>query len=174
MRWMTLVVVVALPAVAGAESRAVCVQSCAARIAECASACGTFGALDKACKKEVIKRCKREGVGTCLPPTTTTTLALGGTTSTTTGGGISTTTTTMPLSLCDQYCNLVLANCTGGNEVYNNQNACQNACSGFAPTGQTGDQSGDTVQCRITHAQLAGGAPGTHCPHTEAQSSTCN
>jgi hypothetical protein len=145
-----------------------CKQACAAQIAACAAACDPYGTLDSACNKAVLKRCKKEGVETCAPATTTST----STTSSTVGGG-STTTSTVA-SLCDTFCSIVQANCTGGNQVYADANACQTACAQFPTNGNPGDTSGDTVQCRIYHAQAAAGSPVVHCPHTQPVSATCH
>src|SRR5262249_3688987 len=107
----------------------------------------------------------KNGVETCGAATTTSTTA------STVGG--STTTTTVQ-SLCDVFCSTVEANCTGGNQVYADDNACQAACAQFPTTGNPGDPSGDTVQCRLHHAQAAAGSPVVHCPHTQPISATCH
>ena len=145
-----------------ATKRKDCVQACTAQIAACAAACDPFGALDNACKKAVLKRCKTGGVEACAASTTSSTV----------GGG--TTTSTTVQTLCDTFCSIVQANCTGGNQQYADANACQTACAQFPTNGNTGDTSGDTVQCRIYHAQAAAGSPVVHCPHTQPVSATCH
>ncbi|MEZ4469038.1 MAG: hypothetical protein R3F43_32550 [bacterium] len=65
-------------------------------------------------------------------------------------------------SYCDVYCDLMARNCAG---TYADEIACQASCAGF-PDGNTGDQSGNSVQCRIYHAGLPASADAqTHCPH---------
>lgn len=72
-------------------------------------------------------------------------------------------------TLCDNYCQLAASNCTGGNELYADDTACQTACTGFATDGTDGDADGDTLQCRMYHLVVAGSSPpdsnSTHCPH---------
>lgn len=60
-------------------------------------------------------------------------------------------------SWCENYCQLAMANCTGGNALYNSEAACLTSCADFDDTGETGASSGDSVQCRITYAGKAGG-----------------
>jgi plastocyanin len=67
---------------------------------------------------------------------------------------------------CDAYCDLVLANCTGGNLLYATEAECQTACAEFTTPGAEGDVSGDTLECRIYHAGApAMTDPAFHCPH---------
>jgi len=70
---------------------------------------------------------------------------------------------------CTTYCDLVQQNCVGGNQQYASTSACMTACTGFSTSGNAGDVSGNTVQCRIYHAGVAGNPVGTnaatHCPH---------
>ena len=68
-------------------------------------------------------------------------------------------------SICDTYCDLAMATCTGENALYESMGDCQTACADFADTGADGDLSGDTVQCRIAHLGLAADDAATHCPH---------
>ncbi len=76
---------------------------------------------------------------------------------------------------CDNYCQLAQKNCTGDNSLYNNDGECETACGGFNATGQAGDTTFDTVQCRIYHAGApALGQPELHCPHAaEEPTSEC-
>jgi hypothetical protein len=74
---------------------------------------------------------------------------------------------------CDNYCQLALRNCTGPNELYADVPSCMAACSGLASTGQPGDQTGDSVQCRIYHLGIAATDPATFCAHGAAVSPTC-
>lgn len=67
---------------------------------------------------------------------------------------------------CDVYCRDIQAYCTGGNQQYADAATCQTACGGFATTGNVGDLTGNTVQCRLEHLKYADGAgAATHCPH---------
>ena len=67
---------------------------------------------------------------------------------------------------CDGYCELALRNCTGVNMLYADLPACMASCAMFPATGNGGDTSGDTVQCRIYHAGTpASENPAMHCPH---------
>jgi hypothetical protein len=60
-----------------------------------------------------------------------------------------------PPSPCDRFCANVVESCTGDYQVYDNAEACLSACSEFSQDGNFGDASGDTIQCRDRHAQLA-------------------
>lgn len=69
-------------------------------------------------------------------------------------------------SWCDNYCDQVFNNCTGGNKLYDTEQECAAACAQFPTKGQPNDVSFDTVQCRIYHSGAPAAAdPGTHCPH---------
>lgn len=59
-----------------------------------------------------------------------------------------------PKSTCDQYCDLVLANCTGKYEQYRNRTQCLEVCKRL-PEGAPSDRLVNTVQCRIAQAALA-------------------
>lgn len=80
-------------------------------------------------------------------------------------------------SWCDNYCYLVMRNCTT-EPLYPSMEACATACAGFDDTGAANASNGDTVQCRIYHAGVAGGseadAMSVHCPHSaEMPSDLC-
>jgi len=70
---------------------------------------------------------------------------------------------------CATYCDLIQQNCVGGtNSQYASATACASACAGFSTSGNPGDTTGNTVQCRIYHAGVAGNPitnAGLHCPH---------
>ena len=70
---------------------------------------------------------------------------------------------------CDNYCHLAQTNCSGANELFADAAACEAACGGYADSGEGGDTTGDTVQCRIYHLGVAGSDADTsaaiHCPH---------
>ena len=70
---------------------------------------------------------------------------------------------------CDTYCGLMEANCTGDNAVDFGADGCLAACGMWAE-GTEGDTDGDSVQCRIYHATVAGEMdPETHCPHASPE-----
>jgi hypothetical protein len=73
--------------------------------------------------------------------------------------------TDAPQSLCELYCSKVMEFCTGGLQVYAKVETCMLACEKFPP-GQSGDVSGNSVECRLRNAELADttGEPQTHCP----------
>ncbi|GMV41329.1 MAG: hypothetical protein AMXMBFR64_30450 [Myxococcales bacterium] len=74
-----------------------------------------------------------------------------------------------PPPTCAEYCATVSAACTGGNAQYGSEAACLSYCGTWAmlPPGKTGDTSGNTIGCRLYHAQVAAqpGNAATHCPH---------
>lgn len=65
---------------------------------------------------------------------------------------------------CNDYCNAITNNCAGTNVMYSSATTCVAACSLF-PLGSMGAQTGNTLECRQLHAQLAASAPATHCAH---------
>ena len=71
-------------------------------------------------------------------------------------------------SLVEPYCGLMMANCTGANSQFADGAACW-AAAGSVPDDSTTPwpTAGDSIQCRIYHAEVAAssGDPGTHCPH---------
>ena len=79
-------------------------------------------------------------------------------------------------SFCENYCWLAQRNCAGEASLYPGTPACVAACAGFATDGAVGDDSSDTVQCRVTHLILAGLEPATapeHCPDGADDSPVC-
>lgn len=70
-----------------------------------------------------------------------------------------------PTTPCGAYCNAVMANCTAQFQQYRDQTTCLAVCS-HLPLGTAGEDTGDTVACRLTHAQAVTGTgePGTECP----------
>ncbi len=66
-------------------------------------------------------------------------------------------------SLCDTYCDLASANCTGDNTIYTSLASCQSACAGFRTDGDNNDTTGDTLQCRLNRLEVAAGDPGREC-----------
>jgi hypothetical protein len=70
-----------------------------------------------------------------------------------------------PSTLCQQYCDAVMANCTGDYSVYLGADVCLSVCKALEP-GTAGDQTGNTAQCRLTHARAVAetGEPNVDCP----------
>jgi hypothetical protein len=73
-----------------------------------------------------------------------------------------------PLDLCTVYCNIVHDNCTGALSQYAFwPNDCTQLCA-IWESGNPGDTTGDTRECRIYHAGAAQGGVANatfHCPH---------
>jgi hypothetical protein len=65
-------------------------------------------------------------------------------------------------SLCEQYCGAVTDGCTGERTQYTNLEACLAACP-FFPEGTAGDDSGNSIQCRLNYALKAPSEPITYC-----------
>jgi hypothetical protein len=59
-------------------------------------------------------------------------------------------------SPCGLYCDDMDKNCPGG---FPNIQDCLDACPGYDTGGNPGDETGDTLQCRMTHAALANTQP---------------
>jgi hypothetical protein len=77
-----------------------------------------------------------------------------------------------PLALdCATYCSTIMANCTTANGAaqYPDMAHCTGSCAAFTVgTSKTTDQAGDTLGCRIYHANAAAGSTANatlHCPH---------
>jgi len=70
----------------------------------------------------------------------------------------------VPGSLCQRYCDTVASACAGAFEQYASPAACQAVCELLDP-GTPGDTDGNSVECRLTRAQLADttGEPGNYC-----------
>jgi hypothetical protein len=65
---------------------------------------------------------------------------------------------------CDSYCTLIMQNCANANAEYTDLNTCKAMCANFA-VGDAGEQSGNSLACRLAHAGLAAGNPAVHCRH---------
>jgi hypothetical protein len=65
------------------------------------------------------------------------------------------------------YCDTIGTACTGANAQYASSMACLAAAAAFTPGAASTETSGDTLGCRIYHAQNAmiSNDPTTHCPH---------
>jgi hypothetical protein len=59
-------------------------------------------------------------------------------------------------SPCGIYCDDMDKNC---DSVFPTVQDCLDACPGYNTGGNVGDETGDTLQCRMTHASLAGSLP---------------
>ena len=73
---------------------------------------------------------------------------------------------------CAAYCAKIQMNCTtddggSGNAQYPDVQTCTSYCTTAAgwPAGMTGDQTGNTIGCRLYHAGAAAADPVLHCPH---------
>lgn len=76
--------------------------------------------------------------------------------------------TDMELTLsCATYCGQLETNCTGDNAQYLDMDDCMSYCNDAGwPTGEEGDQSGNTLGCRIYHGGAPSASmPASHCSH---------
>lgn len=64
---------------------------------------------------------------------------------------------------CAAYCDTIMAACTGASAQYGAKDMCVASCGAFS-SGTPGEQSGNSLECRASHANLAKSAP-SHCPH---------
>lgn len=80
------------------------------------------------------------------------------------------TTSTAPTSggeidlTCASYCTAITAHCTAGNAQYTGMTTCMGSCQALA-VGAAADIAGNTLGCRLYHANVAKDAPDVHCPH---------
>src|SRR5262245_5576880 len=65
---------------------------------------------------------------------------------------------------CAAYCTAIQANCTAANLQWADTATCMAACA-HLPVGTMADMGGDTLGCRLYHANAAHTAPDTHCVH---------
>jgi len=83
-------------------------------------------------------------------------------------------------TLCENYCDAAVRNCTGANTTFADRATCITACTtattGATPAvptnGAVNAPGGNSIQCRIWHLAQAQGNPGLHCPHTQIVSSS--
>jgi hypothetical protein len=70
-----------------------------------------------------------------------------------------------PKTLCERYCDTVMANCTGDFPVYRSRSVCDQVCK-VLPAGREGDTSVNSVECRLHFAELAAtiGETNVNCP----------
>jgi len=72
-------------------------------------------------------------------------------------------------ALCNQYCDTVMTNCQDPLYVYASRDMCMGVCHQLEVAGKVGnpgDQSGNTIYCRLYQAQQAGstGEKKNYCP----------
>jgi hypothetical protein len=65
---------------------------------------------------------------------------------------------------CANYCALISANCTAANAMYGGTAECMASCM-HVPAGTAADMSGNTLGCRIYHADAAATNAALHCRH---------
>ncbi|MCA9560012.1 MAG: hypothetical protein KC583_15800 [Myxococcales bacterium] len=75
---------------------------------------------------------------------------------------------------CTVYCGLVARNCPtlyaddDGDDAAERQATCEAQCvEQLSDAGELGDRTGNTLQCRVTHAALAARDAATHCPNAD-------
>ncbi len=64
--------------------------------------------------------------------------------------------------LCVEYCDEVMENCSGDDEVYKSRITCINTCNAL-PAGEEEEPIGNTVQCRLGRARAAASSPEEEC-----------
>ncbi len=80
------------------------------------------------------------------------------------GGNDAASDTGTPLAVsCENYCSLVMLNCTGQNAEYINKDTCLSMCATMTQ-GTLPDTTNDTVACRQSHAGAAQASPSAECP----------
>ena len=67
---------------------------------------------------------------------------------------------------CAGYCQLIVGNCAA-NSLFPDEASCLQACEAFPTDGQVGAVSGNSLQCRIYHANVAATDAALHCPHAQ-------
>jgi hypothetical protein len=65
-------------------------------------------------------------------------------------------------SLCERYCDQVIASCGGQLEQYRSLGQCLEVCKRL-PAGTPGDEHVNTVECRLRQAQFAESEPLSYC-----------
>lgn len=70
---------------------------------------------------------------------------------------------------CEAYCAAVMASCQADNAQYSDETACVAFCEAAAqlPAGTSNDETGNSIACRLYHAEVASEPQdaGLHCPH---------
>lgn len=62
------------------------------------------------------------------------------------------------MTLCERYCDSVMANCVGAHAVYTSRQNCLDVCAALPP-GIPEDTGVDSVECRLGVSRLAGKDP---------------
>ena len=65
---------------------------------------------------------------------------------------------------CQRYCDLIVEGCVEGIRQYANREECLTTCALYPP-GEPGDEVGNSLSCRLYHAELALEEPDPHCYH---------
>jgi hypothetical protein len=78
------------------------------------------------------------------------------------GGGAAGAAGSPAVDPCVTYCDTIAQSCTGLNAEYISREVCLAMCGTFDP-GQPGDQTNDSLACRMRHATLAATDPLVHC-----------
>ena len=94
--------------------------------------------------------------------------------STETGGGTAFIPEDTAMDRCTPYCQRMVANC-GPNQtaIYPSGDDCFAACVEFDLSGTAGDETGNTLQCRETFAELTPTDHETYCPLAGPDSEAC-
>jgi hypothetical protein len=71
---------------------------------------------------------------------------------------------TLAVPNCTTYCSLITTNCAGNYAQYDNMNHCMAMCGAF-PVGTDADMGGNTLGCRIYHANASSTLGLDHCYH---------
>jgi hypothetical protein len=64
---------------------------------------------------------------------------------------------------CDNYCNVIMQNCTGTNAEYLTNDICLAMCPAFEVNLTVADTMDNTLGCRLFHANLAASTPDVSC-----------
>jgi len=79
-------------------------------------------------------------------------------------------------SIQDGLCQIQTTVCTGSNQQYSSYSDCMTQTGSIATTGNLGDTSGNTIQCRAYHLSAAATSTANaavHCPHIAVASAVC-
>jgi hypothetical protein len=71
---------------------------------------------------------------------------------------------TTPVLDCAHYCATIMGACTNAVAQFSTLDQCTASCATWTP-GALGQNSGNTLGCRLTHAMLAMTDPTVHCVH---------
>jgi hypothetical protein len=120
-----------LAAPAGAASRRKeCSDACVVLVQACAQTCGRFADLEAACRKALLKRCRREGLEVCNPRLATTTTVA----TTTTRSSTTTTTLGFTGDTCADPIPLAIGDTVSGDTSDNGDSGAGGGCLAQADT----------------------------------------